>query len=49
MFSRLVQKELQPAIAMRNHAAHGEFDEYDLGRVRRMHEDVRRFLAEHGA
>jgi hypothetical protein len=46
-FNRLTQKTLNVWIAIRNHADHGEFDEYTLDDVRNMLAGVRTFLSQY--
>jgi HEPN domain-containing protein len=45
VYNRLVQKRLQVWVGVRNHADHGEFDEYSEADVREMVRGVREFLA----
>jgi len=47
VYNRLVQKRLQVWVGVRNHADHGEFDEYSEDDVREMVRGVREFLAAH--
>lgn len=45
VFNAAMVHELRAWAAIRNHAAHGEIDEIDVGRVSRMIESIREFLA----
>lgn len=47
VYNRLKQQQLQPLIRIRNHADHGEFDEYFTEDVGRMIRDVAAFLADY--
>jgi hypothetical protein len=47
IYNRLVQRRLQVWISVRNHADHGEFDEYSESDVREMIVGVREFLGTH--
>ncbi len=47
VFNRLMQKNIGVWIAVRNHADHGEFEEYTLDDVRSMHAGVQAFLAQY--
>jgi hypothetical protein len=48
VYNRLTQKNLNVWIAIRNHADHGEFDEYTPEQVRSMHAGVSTFLSRYG-
>lgn len=47
VYNRLTQRRLQPWITLRNHADHGEFDEYSAADVAEMIRYVRSFLEEY--
>jgi hypothetical protein len=47
VYNRLKQQQLQPLIRIRNHADHGEFEEYSADDVARMIRDVGSFLADY--
>jgi uncharacterized protein YfeS len=47
IYNRLKQQQLQPLIRIRNHADHGEFEEYSADDVTRMIRDVGSFLADY--
>ncbi len=47
VYNRLQQKQLQVWIGLRNHASHGQFDEYDQDSVERMLSDARTFLSQY--
>jgi hypothetical protein len=47
VFNRLTQKSVNVWIALRNHADHGEFDEYTLDDVRNMQQGVNTFLSQY--
>jgi hypothetical protein len=47
IYNRLIQKQIQAWKEIRDKAAHGEFNEYNLGQVRLMLEGIRKFLGEY--
>jgi hypothetical protein len=47
VYNRVTQRRLQPWITVRNHADHGEFDEYTTDDVADMIRDIIRFLNEY--
>jgi pyruvate/2-oxoglutarate dehydrogenase complex dihydrolipoamide acyltransferase (E2) component len=44
VYSKLEQKSVTAWLALRNHAAHGEYDNYDHGQVAALIRDVRDFM-----
>ncbi len=47
VFNELVAKELRSWADIRNHAAHGQFDQFDKQQVGRMISGIKTFLAQH--
>jgi hypothetical protein len=48
-YNKLEQKQVTAWLGLRNHAAHGEYDEYDHAQVAGLVRDLRGFMVRHPA
>lgn len=49
VYNKLEQKNVTAWLGLRNHAAHGDYDQYDAAQVGAMIQNVRDFLTRHPA